>query len=169
MLPALINPHAMGNAWFVGKSAIVDGANQELAALKSIDPLKEAVIDIKFNDQISEASYQLAPGDTIELVSYKPDELEYKYTAEGERLAVFSEIYYPAGWKCFIDGTESNYFRTDYVMRGMIVPAGSHQIRFAFEPSSYYLGNKVSLASSILLILLAAGYFILVYLKKPKS
>jgi hypothetical protein len=167
--PALINPHAMGNAWFVGKSAIVDGANQELAALKSIDPLKEAVIDIKFNDQISEASYQLAPGDTIELVSYKPDELEYKYTAEGERLAVFSEIYYPAGWKCFIDGTESNYFRTDYVMRGMIVPAGSHQIRFAFEPSSYYLGNKVSLASSILLILLAAGYFILVYLKKPKS
>jgi hypothetical protein len=167
--PPLLNPHAMGNAWFVGKSSIVDGANQELAALKSIDPLKEAVIDIKFNDQVSSVSYQIAPGDTIGLVSYKPDELEYKYTAEGERLAVFSEIYYPAGWKCFIDDIESNYFRTDYVMRGMIVPAGSHQIRFSFEPSSYYLGNKVSLASSLLLILLAAGYFILVYLKKPKS
>ena len=167
--PPLENPQAMGNAWFVGKSVIVDNANQELAALKTIDPLKEAVIDIKFNDQISEASYQPEPGDTIELLSYKPDELEYKYTAEGERLAVFSEIYYPAGWKCFIDGVESNYFRTDYVMRGMIVPAGSHQIRFTFKPSSYYMGNKVSLASSIILILLAAGYFILVFIKKPKS
>ncbi len=167
--PPLINPKAMGNAWFVGNSAIVDGANQELAALKTIDPLKEAVIDIKFNDQVSEATYQLAPGDTIELISYKPDELMYKYTAEGERLAVFSEVYYPAGWKCFIDGNESNYFRTDYVLRGMIVPAGSHQIRFIFEPASYYMGNKVSLASSVLLILLAAGYFVLAYIKKTKS
>jgi len=167
--PPLINPQAMGNAWFVGKSAIVDGANQELAALKTIDPLKEAVIDIKFNDQVSETTYQLAPGDTIELISYKPDELMYKYTSDGERLAVFSEIYYPAGWKCFIDGNESNYFRTDYVLRGMIVPAGSHQIRFLFEPASYYMGNKVSLASSILLILLATGYFVLAYIKKTKS
>ena len=167
--PPLINPLAMGNVWFVEKSSIVGSANQELAALKTIDPLKEAVIDIKFNDQVTEDSYQLSPGDAIELVSYKPDELEYKYTAQGERLAVFSEIYYPAGWKCFIDGIESNYFRTDYVMRGMIVPAGSHQIRFAFKPSSYYVGNKVSLASSIFLILLATGYFILLFMKKPKS
>jgi hypothetical protein len=51
----------------------------------------------------------------------------------------------------------------------MIVPAGSHQIRFIFEPASYYIGNKVSLASSVLLILLAAGYFVLAYLKKTKS
>jgi uncharacterized membrane protein YfhO len=63
---------------------------------------------------------------------------------------------------------ESNYFRTNYVLRGMMVPAGSHKIRFAFEPASYHLGNKVSLASSILLILLAAGYFIVVFKRKPK-
>ena len=166
--PPLQNPHAMGNAWFVGKSSIADGANQELAVLKNIDPFKEAVIDIKFNDQVREATYQPGSGDTIELVSYKPDELEYKYTAESERLAIFSEIYYPAGWKCYLDGMESNYFRTNYVLRGMMVPAGSHKIRFAFEPASYHLGNKVSLASSILLILLAAGYFIVVFKRKPK-
>jgi len=165
--PPLVNPNAMGNAWFVERSVIVDDANAELAALKTIDPRNEAVIDKKFTDQVRETSYQLAPGDTIELISYKPDELEYKYSASGEKLALFSEIYYPAGWKCYIDGSESNYFRTNYVLRGMIVPAGSHQVRFTFKPSSYFLGNKVSLASSILFILLAGGYFITAFLRKP--
>ena len=81
----------------------------------------------------------------------------YKSSSQSDKLAVFSEIYYPAGWKCFIDGNESEYFRANYVLRGMIVPAGEHEIKFSFEPDSYYTGNKVSLASSILLILLLAG------------
>ena len=73
----------------------------------------------------------------IELVSYQPDELIYKYSAREEKLAVFSEIYYPAGWKSYIDGKESKYFRTDYVLRGMVVPAGDHEIKFTFKPASY--------------------------------
>jgi uncharacterized membrane protein YfhO len=102
-------------------------------------------------------------------VSYKPNELEYKYSAEGERLVVFSEIYYPAGWKCYIDGKASSYFRTNYVLRGMILPGGNHQVKFIFKPASYFIGNKVSFASSILLFLLTAGYFISAYIKKSKS
>lgn len=167
--PPLINPHALGNVWFAERPLIVDNANMELAAMKTIDPLKEAAIDVMFKDQIKNSSYAVTVNDKIELVSYKPDELEYKYTAEGERLAVFSEIYYPAGWKCYIDGKESSYFRTDYVLRGMILPAGKHQVKFAFMPSSYFIGNKISLASSILLFLLTAGYFISEYIKKSKS
>ena len=167
--PPLINPLAMGNAWFVERPLIVNAANQELAALNTIDPLKEAAIDASFNDQVREPSYPVVPDDTIDLVSYQPNELEYKYSAEGERLVVFSEIYYPAGWKCYIDGKESKYFRTNYVLRGMIVPGGNHQIRFSFEPSSYKIGNKVSFASSILLILITAGYFISGIITKPKS
>jgi uncharacterized membrane protein YfhO len=96
----------------------------------------------------------------IELVTYQPDELIYKYSAREEKLAVFSEIYYPAGWKCFIDDKESKYFRTNYVLRGMVLPAGDHEIKFSFKPESYFVGNKVSLASSILLILLLSGYFV---------
>ena len=92
----------------------------------------------------------------LSLKSYKPNELVYRYTAGGERLAVFSEIYYPAGWKCFVDGNESRHFRANYVLRAMVVPGGEHEIRFAFEPASYSTGNKVSLASSILLFLLVA-------------
>jgi len=113
--------------------------------------------------------YPVLENEKIELVSYQPDELLYKYSAREEKLAVFSEIYYPAGWKCFIDGKESKYFRTDWVLRGMVVPAGDHEIKFTFKPASYYIGNKISLASSVLLILLCAGYFFTKFNRKSKS
>lgn len=167
--PPLVNPYALGNAWFAEKPVIVENANMELTAVNTIDPSKEAAIDVRFKDQIKSSSYPVTANDNIELVSYKPNELDYKYSAGGERLAVFSEIYYPAGWKCYIDGKESSYFRANYILRGMVLPAGNHEIKFTFKPSSYFIGNKVSLASSILLFLLTAGYFITVYLKKSKS
>jgi hypothetical protein len=167
--PPVVNPHAMGNAWFVEKPLMVDNANMELASVNKIDPSREAVIDARFREQVKGSIYPVTGNDKIELVSYQPNELEYKYTAEGEKLAVFSEIYYPAGWKCFIDGKESEYFRTNYVLRGMILPGGTHQVKFAFEPSSYMNGNKISLASSLLLILLAAGYFFSRFIKRSKS
>ncbi len=167
--PPLLNPHAMGNAWFVPKAVMAKNANEELALLKLIDVSKEAAIDIKFGDIVKSTTFGLDSADKIELVSYQPNELEYKYTAGGERLAVFSEIYYPAGWLCYIDGNESSHFRANYVLRGMILPAGSHSVKFTFRPSSYYTGNKVSLASSILLILLAAGYFGASFLRRKKQ
>jgi len=167
--PPVVNPRALGNAWFVEKPVIAENANMELAYTGRIDPSTEAVIDARFRDQVTASSYQVNVNDTIELVSYQPNELEYKYTAEGEKLAVFSEIYYPAGWKCYIDGAESKYFRANYVLRGMILPAGTHQVKFTFAPSSYINGNKISLASSVLLILITAGYLISRSFRKSKS
>jgi uncharacterized membrane protein YfhO len=72
-------------------------------------------------------------------------------------LAVFSEIYYPHGWKSFIDGREVPYFRADYALRAMVVPAGTHTIEFRFAPQSLKTGQAVSWAGSILVLLMAAG------------
>ena len=165
----LINPNALGNAWFVERPVMVENANREISSVKSFNPSKEATIDNIFKDQIMKSVYPVLENEKIELVSYQPDELLYKYSAREEKLAVFSEIYYPAGWKCFIDGKESKYFRTDWVLRGMVVPAGDHEIKFTFRPASYYIGNKISLASSVLLILLCAGYFFTRFNRKSKS
>jgi hypothetical protein len=165
----LINKNALGNAWFVENPVIAENANKEISLVKYFNPLKEATIDKTFSDQIAKTSYPLHENDKISLVSYQPDELLYKYSASEEKLAVFSEVYYPAGWKCFIDGKESRYFRADWVLRGMVVPAGNHEIKFTFKPASYYIGNKVSLASSVLLILLCAGFFYTGFRKKSKS
>jgi hypothetical protein len=167
--PPLTNTHALGNAWFVEKPVIVDNANLELSAVNTINPSKEAAIDAKFKDQVQEASYPVDVNDTIMLKSYEPNELIYTYSAGAEKMVIFSDIFYPAGWKCYLDDKETRYFRADYVLRGMIVPAGKHEIKFTFEPSSYIIGNKVSLASSIALILMAAGYFFMRFTKKAKS
>ncbi len=155
----IINKNALGNAWFAETPLIVANPNEEISMINKFNPATQAIIDIRFKNQITGTSYPGAPGDTIMLTSYKPNELIYKYTSKGERLAVFSDIYYPAGWKAYIDGTEKSYFRTNYVLRGMIVPQGNHEIKFIFKPASYYSGNTVSLASSLIFILLIAGYF----------
>jgi len=167
--PPLVNRFAMGNAWFVEKPLFVENANNELSAVNSLDLSGEAAIDVRFRDQVKAPAYTAGTNDSIWLVSYQPNELVYKYSAEGEKLAVFSEIYYPAGWKCYIDGRESEYFRANYVLRSMVVPGGEHEIKFVFKPSSYYTGNKVSLASSILLMLLIAGYIASGIIKKSKA
>ena len=165
----LVNQNALGNAWFVETPIIVDNANEELSGVNRIKPARQAVIDKNFKDQIIKTDYPISAGDKIELESYKPNELVYKSTAQGEKLAVFSEIFYPAGWKSYIDGKESKYFRTDYVLRGMIVPAGDHEIKFIFKPNSYIVGNKISLASSVVFILLLAGYFLTKLKMKSKA
>jgi uncharacterized membrane protein YfhO len=164
----LVNPNALGNAWFVENPVIVENANEEISAVKSFNPSKEAIINNIFKNQITKSSFPVQENEKIELVSYQPDELLYKYSAREEKIAVFSEIYYPAGWKCYLDGKENKYFRTDYILRGMVVPAGDHEIKFTFRPASYYVGNKISLASSVLLILLCAGYFFTKFKMKSK-
>ena len=154
----VINPNALGNAWFAETPLIAANPNEEISLINKFNPAKQAIIDIRFKNQIANTSYPGAAGDTIMLTSYRPNELIYKFSSKGERLAVFSEIYYPAGWKAYIDGVEKSYFRTNYVLRGMVVPGGNHEIKFKFKPSSYYVGNTVSLASSLIFILLVAGY-----------
>jgi len=165
----LVNQNALGNAWFVETPVIVNNANEELSSVNRINASKTAVIDKLFKDQIINSSYPISEGDKIELKSYKPNELIYRSKSQGEKLAVFSEIYYPAGWKSYIDGKESNYFRTDYVLRGMAIPAGEHEIKFRFEPASYIVGNKISLVSSLLFVLLSAGYFLVKTRMKSKA
>jgi hypothetical protein len=154
----IMNPKSLGNCWFADTLIFAGNANQELDLLNKIDPASQAVADIRFRESAAGSKFNTAPGDTISLVSYQPNELIYKSSAAGERLAVFSEIYYPAGWKAFIDGKESDHIRVNYILRGLALPAGEHEIKFSFRPASYYTGNKISYASSAIFLLMVAGY-----------
>jgi hypothetical protein len=148
----LVNRYAAGNAWLVNRINLVENADAELQAVKSINPREEAVVDRRFAEMISVAETAGAPGDTIYLASYEPNLLTYKAELSSERVAVFSEIYYKYGWKAFIDDKPADHFRANYVLRGMTLPAGSHTVTFRFEPESYRTGNRVSLAGSVLLL-----------------
>lgn len=150
----LLNRYASGNAWFVNRVTMVENADAELEAVKSIDPAEVAVVDRRFAEQIPVTEMQATAGDTIWLASYEPNLLTYKTELSSERVAIFSEIYYKYGWKASIDGNPAEHFKANYVLRGMTIPAGSHTVTFSFEPESYRTGNKVSLAGSVLLLAL---------------
>ncbi|GAG95566.1 unnamed protein product, partial [marine sediment metagenome] len=96
----------------------------------------------------------------IQLLEYQPNKLLYHSSCNTDQLAVFSEIYYDKGWNVWIDGKSANYFRVNYVLRGMIIPQGSHEIEFKFEPKSYFISRKIALPSSFVLLLLIIGIFI---------
>lgn len=150
----LLNRYASGNAWLVNRVTLVENADAELEAIKAINPGEVAVIDRRFAEQVPVTEIQATPGDTIYLAAYEPNLLTYKAELSSERVAVFSEIYYKYGWKASIDGNPAEHFRANYVLRGMTLPAGSHTVTFSFEPESYKTGNRVSLAGSVLLLVL---------------
>jgi hypothetical protein len=163
------NRNALGNAWFVGTVRFAENADEEISLIRSFNPSQEALIDKRFREYLSKENYQPDPSARITLTSYKPNELKYSYSSASDALAVFSEIYYPAGWKSYIDGKEVPHFKADYVLRGMEVPAGDHEVIFRFEPESYRTGTRISFASSLLLILLCAGSLFMVVRKKTTT
>ena len=150
----LTNKYAAGNAWLVNRVSLMENADAELRAIKTINLKEEAVADRRFADMITIPDTQGSAGDTIFMTSYEPNLLTYTAVLSTDRIAVFSEIYYQHGWQAYIDETPADHFRTDYVLRGMALPAGEHSITFRFEPQSYKIGNKVSLAGSVILLAL---------------
>jgi uncharacterized membrane protein YfhO len=86
-----------------------------------------------------------------------PNNLKYETNCKNEQVAVFSEIYYKDGWDAYIDGKPATYFRANYILRAMNIPAGGHKIEFKFEPKTYYLSNKISYAGTILMVLFILG------------
>ena len=163
------NVGALGNAWFVNNFVLVNNANEEIDTMNNFNPATTAIIDKRFTDAVK----SLDKTDTssvgkIRLVTYKPDDLTYTCETNKEKLAVFSEIYYDKGWNAYVDGKISNHIRVNYVLRAMVVPAGKHTIEFKFEPKSFIDGQKISLASSVLVVLLCAGGIVLMIKKKKE-
>ncbi len=154
----LKNPYALGNAWFVKDYKIVADADAEIAAIEDFKPDSIAIIDKRFESYLGGFVPSRSGRSVISLESYIPNHLTYHYTASSDELAVFSEMYYSPGWNAYVDGKKMPHFRADFVLRAMIVPAGDHKLEFRFEPKSFYVGQKVSLASSLILILLMVGY-----------
>ena len=145
------NAGALGNAWFVDEVVPAASPDEEIAFLGSVDLRHQAVIG---RDMPAVKAAPADSTDTIVLTSYAPNELRYHYQAAGDRLAVFSEIYYPDGWKAQVDGAPAEVLRADWTLRAMALPAGGHDIVMRFEPDSYRVGAGISRASSITLILL---------------
>ena len=145
------NPEALGNAWFVESIHMVPNADTEIQSLKDFNPEKEAFVDMRFT--VNNRELQVDSTASITLNSYAPMDLVYTSNNSHDGVAIFSEIYYDKGWNAYIDGEKVPHFRANYVLRGLEIPAGQHQIEFKFEPQTYYTCNRISLISSVILLL----------------
>ncbi|MDB5196744.1 MAG: hypothetical protein JWP88_1115, partial [Flaviaesturariibacter sp.] len=152
------NEGALGAAWFVRTLQPVSGPAAEIKALDNFDPKAVAFYDQKAQTITAPAGFDTTG--TIQLTKYDNDTITYTTNTRSAQFAVFSEIYYPAGWNAYLDGTKTPYYKVNYLLRGMPVPAGQHTITFRFEPAAYTTSYAVAKWSGILLYLfLAAALF----------
>ena len=150
-----INPRANGNAWFVSDIKFVNSPNEEIDEIGSIDTKKTAVIssdDKKYFEGKTIATDSTA---FLDLTKYQANELEFKTQSKTPQLAVLSEIYYPKGWKMFVDEKEVPYIKADYLLRAVYVPAGNHTVKMLFEPEVITKGKTISLIAFGLFVLLS--------------
>jgi hypothetical protein len=164
-----LNPDAMGNAWFVDSLVVVDNANEECDALNTLDLRTTAVLDRKFAANVP----NLTPGRdslaSVVLTKYTPEYIEYDATATRPGTIVFSEIYYPYGWKAYVDGQPVDHYRVNYLLRALNVQPGQHHIRFEFRPDSVAKGNTVSMVFVILMYAIMAGLLVWAVVKGRKA
>lgn len=146
------------------ESPEIENLNQEIQKLQqeiygqnTFDSKKTAVVGKDFESFLDGKSFLKDSLASIKMISYKPNHLVYEANCSQEQLAVFSEIYYNKGWNAYVDGQPAEHFRANYVLRAMLVPQGNHKIEFRFEPSTYKNGNLISLAGSIVLLMLVFG------------
>jgi len=148
------NPNVCGNAWTVSKINLVADADAEMNALSGFDPKTTVVVDQRYSAYLGNNPALSAGG--ISLTSYDPKFMEYSYDGGGS-FVVFSEIFYQGSgndWQAYIDGEAVEHIRVNYLLRGMKVPSGKHDIVFKFAPKSYYTGRNVNMAGSAILIVL---------------
>ena len=144
------NPNNLGNAWFVNSLINVDNADDELLGLKNIDL---ATTCLTQESDIGNIDYKLNEMDQIKLVSRKANQLIYNSRTSSDQFAVFSEAYYKNGWQAYIDNEQVKHFKVNYLLRGMKIPSGVHEIKFEFISKVVTTGFYLSLFSYLIFII----------------
>jgi hypothetical protein len=153
---AILNTNANGNAWFVDTVVNVKNANEEMSGLSELNSKTSALVNLSEFAKSGVQARKVQKDSTayITLSKYATKVLKYQSKLAKSAPAIFSEIYYPEGWNCYIDGKLTPTFRANYILRGVMVPAGNHDIEWRFEPASF---EKASMFGTLGSFSLLAG------------
>lgn len=154
---ASYNPGSCGNAWFISELKVVANSNEEILALNDLESCNEAVYNREKFPSLQPARFQTDSAAAVRLTDYQPNRLQYIARTQAKATVVFSEMYYENGWQAYLNGRPVEHFRVNYVLRALQIPAGEHQIEFIFEPAVIETGSRISLASSLALLLIIIG------------
>jgi hypothetical protein len=151
-------PSALGAAWLVDEVVSVANANEEMKQLGTINPKIQAL-----SQALEAVKLQPSETDTLSLTEQRNNLLRYSVSVSNERLAVFSEMHYPNGWQAYLNDNPIPHYKVNYLLRGVVVPPGNHELVFRFEPQVVRKGTWV-MASGWLLFFIMLGLII----RKPK-
>lgn len=166
---AQFNPDAMGNAWFVDNIVEAETPNEECDMLMTLDLSHEAVVGKDYIQYVSNQTPAVDSLATVSLSKYTPEYIEYEAECSNPGTIVFSEIFYPYGWKAIVDGTPVEHYRVNYMLRALNVDSGKHHIRFEFRPDSVSKGNTISMTFVILMYLIIAAILASYFVPKKKK
>lgn len=156
------NPGALGNAWFVKAVKLVNTPLEEMNALNNFHPKDTAVADKEYQNVIKYDN-RFDSTASIRLIKNDNDYIQYESNNSRNGFGVFSEVFYDRGWKAFIDGKETPIAKVNYVLRGLSIPSGKHNIEFKFEPQAHKIGSTfTSIFQIVMLLLLAAAIYVTV-------
>lgn len=161
------NDQALGAAWLIDSLVVVADPVQELKRIDSINPSTTALISGA--KKINSTTYQKDTSSNIKLKNYSNDSVSYSFNSNSKQFAVFSEVYYPAGWNVYVDGKKADYERVDYFLRGMEIEAGKHEIQFVFEPAVYIQSSKIANISGWAFYIILLGGISMIFLNRKKS
>lgn len=148
---AIPNPEASGNCWIVKGIRSVKNAGEEMKALYHFSAKDTAIVEETFKHLLP-ATITYDSTASIKQVKFDNDAIQYESVANSPQITIFSEIYYDGGWNAYIDSKPVAYFKANYVLRGIVIPAGKHTIDFKFEPASYKTGVMITKYTSFLIL-----------------
>ena len=158
------NTGVLPRAYFVDKFRVIKGKDNIFNYMKSgdFDPSTEAILE-------NEPEFSISPSEDnqVRLISYDIHEIKLNAQVATPTLMVLSEIFYPAGWKAFVDDKEKEIYKTNYILRSIFLEPGSHEIKFVFNPKSFKLGLWISLLS--FLFILSLLVIQLAFIRKKKN
>ena len=139
----------LGPAWFVDDVTWVGSAEEEIAGIAGLNPAAQAVVHTEFQEVLGRVN---APGASeVALEAYHPEGSSYKVNSQRGGLLVLSEVHYPVGWTATVDGEEVPLVRVNYILSGLNVPAGAHDVQLTFKPEGWDTAKMLSRAGSLLL------------------
>ncbi len=153
-----------------GVTSLMDSSMVAIIQFEKVNefmPEKKAVMQAEFRDKLSSDTYS-AKGE-IKLTSYDPMHLTYETNSSDNQLAVFSEIYYPVGWKALIDGKETDILRANYVLRALEIPAGNHTVEFVYELNSFKKAKPIAYIFLGILFIMLIGTFYISFIKQASK
>jgi hypothetical protein len=161
------NQQVMPRAWLVPETIVLKPEEvltavhtSELPDGRTYDPKTMALVE---DGTAQFQSSALQPTDTVKVVSLEETRVELQTQASAPAFLVLSDVFYP-GWRATIDGKRTPIFQTNYIQRGVKLPAGEHMVRFEFHPLSFKLGVGITMAS-----LFGGGYWLFRAKKDPAA